>query len=104
VSRQTVKNILIEAGLPVGPTPDSPDSRDAFLKRHAATLWQCDFVSKPVWTAEGLVDLYFLVFLHLGTRRCWISQCTESPRPAWGEQQARNFLMHADDVDLRPRS
>jgi hypothetical protein len=23
--------------------------------RHAATLWQCDFVSKPMWTVKGLV-------------------------------------------------
>ena len=30
VSRQTVKNILIEAGLPVGPRPESEDSLGAF--------------------------------------------------------------------------
>ncbi len=102
VSRQTVKNILVEAGLPVGPKPSSEDSWDAFLSRHAATLWQCDFVSKPMWTTKGLVDLYFLVFLHLGTRRCWISQCTEAPTSAWVAQQGRNFLMHAEDVELTP--
>ena len=102
VSRQTVKNVLAEAGLPIGPTPASEDSWDAFLTRHAATLWQCDFVSKPMWTVKGLVDLYFLVFLHLGTRRCWMTQCTEAPTAAWVERQGRNFLMHAEDIELQP--
>ena len=41
--------------------------------RHAQTLWQCDFLSKPMWTTKGLVDLYCLVFIHLGTRRVWLS-------------------------------
>ena len=41
-SRQTVKIIMVEAGL--GPDPgDHPDTWSEFLKRHAATMWQCDF-------------------------------------------------------------
>src|SRR5690606_41778729 len=76
---------------------------DEFLKIHADTLWQCDFVSKPMWTAKGLVDLYMLVFLHLGTRRCWISPCTASPISQWVTQQAKDFLMDAEDMDLAPK-
>jgi putative transposase len=101
ISRQTVKNILIEAGLT--PEPNDVDSWEAFLRRHAGTLWQCDFASKKLWTARGLVDLYFLVFLHLGTRRCWISPCTASPDSAWVCQQARNFLIVADEMELAPK-
>jgi putative transposase len=67
---------------------------------HAETLWQCDFVSKPRWTAKGLVDLYLLVFLNVATRRVWISSCTAAPDSAWVSQQARNFLQHAEDVEL----
>jgi len=102
LSRQTVKNILKEAGLEPLPN-DSKDSWDAFLARHADTLWQCDFVSKPMWTAKGLVNLYMLVFLHLGSRRCWISPCTASPNSQWVTQQAKNFLMDAEDMDLAPK-
>lgn len=80
ISRQTVKNILVEAGLT--PEPNDTNSWEAFLKRHADTLWQCDFATKKMWTARWLIDLYFLVFLHLGTRRCWISPCTASPDSA----------------------
>lgn len=104
ISRQTVKNILAEAGLTPEPgDSDNQDSWDALLKRHADTLWQCDFVTKKMWTATGLVDLYLLVFLHLGTRRCWISPCTLHPDSAWVTQQGKNFLMDAEDMGLAPK-
>jgi putative transposase len=103
ISRQSVRNILVEAGLRPEPSDPKDDSWDAFLARHAATLWQCDFVTKPMWTTKGVVDLYVLVCLHLGTRRCWISPCTIQPDSAWVSQQARNFVADAQDMDLPPK-
>lgn len=73
------------------------------MRIHAATLWQYDFVSKRMWTIRGFVDLYFLVYLHLGSRRCWISPCTARPDSAWVSQQARNFLMDHDESDIAPK-
>ncbi len=102
VSRQTVKNVLVEAGLPVGPKPNSEDSWDAFLARHAATLWQCDFVTKPMWTPRGLVDLYFLVFLHLGPGGAGSASARNVRWPAWVTRQDRNVSMHAEEVELTP--
>jgi putative transposase len=102
ISRQTVKVILKENNIDPGPKRGK-GTWDEFLKIHADTLWQCDFVSKPMWTMKGLVDLYFVVFLHLGTRRCWISPCTLSPDSAWVSQQAKNFLMDAEDLELAPK-
>lgn len=102
ISRQTVKVILKENDIDPGPLRGK-GTWDEFLKIHADTLWQCDFVSKPMWTVKGLVDLYFLVFLHLGTRRCWISPCTLSPDSSWVSQQARNFVMEAEDLNLAPK-
>jgi putative transposase len=52
---------------------------------------------------KGLVDLYFVVFLHLETRRCWISMCTTSPDSAWVSRQAKNFMMDAEDLELAPK-
>ncbi|MCA9139018.1 MAG: integrase core domain-containing protein, partial [Planctomycetales bacterium] len=99
VSRQTVKNVIVEAGL--APTPgDHPDTWHRFLKRHADTLWQCDFACKKKWTLKGLVDVYFMVFIHIGTRQIWISPCTETPTGVWTTQQGRNFQMHLQDNDL----
>lgn len=90
VSRQTVKNILVEAGL--GPQPDDhPDTWCDFLKRHAASMWQCDFACKRKWTISGMVNLYFLVFIHIGSRRIWVSPCTAHPDATWVCQQAGNF-------------
>jgi len=100
VSRQTVKNVIVEAGL--GPQPgDHPDTWHKFLKRHAETLWQCDFACKKKWTTKGLVDVYFMVFIHLGSRQIWISPCTENPTGDWTAQQGRNFQMHIDDNSLK---
>lgn len=101
ISRQTVKVILKENGIDPGPNRGK-GSWDEFLKIHADTLWQCDFLSKPMWTAKGLVDVYLLVFLHLGSRRVWISPSTVQPDSAWVSLQARNFLMVAEDMGLAP--
>lgn len=100
VSRQTVKNVLKEAGL--GPDPvDHPDTWSDFLKRHAHVMWQCDFACKRKWTIKGMVDLYFLVFIHIETRRIWVSPCTANPTGEWTTQQARNFAMHVEEHGLR---
>ena len=49
VSRQTMKNVVVEAGL--GPDPsDHPDTSSDFLKHHAATVWAVRFC------VETLVD------------------------------------------------
>ncbi len=47
-----------------------------------------------------MVDLYFLVFIHLGTRRIWVSPCTANPTGEWTTQQARNFDMFLQDENL----
>ena len=91
---------LVAAGL--GPEPhDHPDTWSKLVKRHAETLWQCDFVCKRKWTGTGIVDVYFLVFIHLGSRRIWISPCTDNLSGDWTSQQARNFQLHIDDSDLK---
>src|SRR5205085_402111 len=42
ISRQTVVNILKSNDLELGPKK-GPGTWDEFVKRHAETLWQCDF-------------------------------------------------------------
>lgn len=96
ISRQTVKNILKEHGLDPGPKR-GVGTWDEFLKIHASTLWACDFFSKRVWTWKGPVDLYLLVFLHLGSRKAWVSSATAHPDSTWVAQQARNFGMDVAD-------
>jgi len=64
-------------------------------------MWQCDFACKKKWTIKGLVDVYFMVLIHLGTRRIWVSPSTDNPTGQWTTQQARNFQMHVEDENLK---
>jgi putative transposase len=98
LSRQTVKNILVEHGIDPGPKRGK-GTWDEFLKIHWHTLWQCDFFSKRVWTWRGPIDLYLLVFLEVGSRKAWISSATAHPDSAWVAQQARNFSMDLPEGD-----
>lgn len=98
ISRQSVKNILIEHGI----DPEAPKGKgtwDEFIKIHASTMWACDFFSKRMWTLRGPVDLYMLVFLQIGSRKVWLSYCTAHPDARWVAQQARNFCMDLPDGD-----
>jgi len=70
--RSTVINILKEHGLDPGPQRGE-GSWDEFLKIHAKTLWACDFLTKKVWTKWGLAEFYILFFVHVGSRRVYVS-------------------------------
>lgn len=99
VSRNTVKNILKENGLEPGPKRGA-GTWDEFLKIHAATLWQIDFFSKKVLTIKGFRDLFVLVFLHVETRRVFISPATYHPNEAWVKEQSEAFLEHVKETGL----
>lgn len=101
-SRSTVGNILRRNG--IEPAPErGPGTWSEFVQRHAQTLWACDFLSVRSWTAQGVVDLYLLVFIHVGSRRIWVSRATAQPDARWVEQQARNMCMAAQDDALSAR-
>jgi putative transposase len=102
-SRNTVKNILKENGLEPGPKRGE-GTWDEFLKMHAASLWQCDFYAKKVLTLKGFRDLYLLIFLHVDSRRVYISPSTFHPNEEWGTQQAAEFLKHAESEDLEVKT
>jgi putative transposase len=100
VSRNTVKRILKANGLDPGPKRGI-GTWDEFLKIHAATLWQCDFMSVKALTPKGFRDLFVLVFLHVGTRRAYLSPATYHPNKAWVCDQARAFARHVKKAGLR---
>jgi putative transposase len=90
ISRSTVVAILKEHGLDPGPKRGE-GTWSEFVKRHADTLWACDFFTKKVWTKCGLTDVFVLFFIHVGTRRVHVTGMTTNPDEAWVVQQARNF-------------
>jgi putative transposase len=103
ISRNTVKNILKENGYDPGPKRGL-GTWDEFLKIHASTLWQCDFFSRKVLTSKGLRDLFVLVFLHVESRRVFVTPATYHPNESWMVEQAEAFLQHAKrsglDIDI----
>jgi putative transposase len=102
VCRNTVKNILRQNGFDPGPQRGEGSWAD-FIKRHAATLWACDFFSKPVWTLRGLVDVYVLFFIHVDSRRVHIAGLTAHPDRVWMTQQARNLAIIFGEQSVAPK-
>jgi putative transposase len=100
ISRQTVVNILKETGY--NPYSNKgPGSWNDLIKRHAETLWQCDFFSKRVFSRLGFPQLFAMVFLNVATRRVWISPATQNPTEAWVVEQAKAFIDYTEDNGLK---
>jgi putative transposase len=101
VARSTVSAILLEHGFDPGPKRGE-GTWSEFVARHAETLWATDFFSKKVWTTCGLVDVFVLFFIHIGSRRVHVAGITTNPDGAWMAQQARNMSMVFADEPVKP--
>jgi putative transposase len=95
VSPGTVKNVMFRHGIPPAPECDKLGTswRD-FLAHYKDQILACDF-----FTVEtvGLKTLYVLFFIEIGSWRVHLAGCTQHPKAAWVEQQARQMLWKADD-------
>lgn len=97
-SRSTVKRLLKEHR--PDPPPKTPGTWEQFLKIHADTLWQADFFSKMMWTPKGMRQFFVLVFIHVGSRRVFVSPCTLNPTAAWMKQQSEAFVQHVKTEEI----
>jgi putative transposase len=98
VCRSTVINILRQQQIDPNPTKGGWSE---FLKAHATSLWQCDFFSKHIVTAEGVLrQCFVLAFVHVSSRRVWLSPCSFKPDAAWMATQAEAFVVHAKQIGL----
>jgi putative transposase len=63
----------------------------------------CDFFCKTVWTPLGRKTGYVLVFIHLASRKVFLSPSTFNPTDEWMRQQARNASIWAEEegIDIR---
>ena len=90
LSRNTVKNILIENG--IDPMPiRSKDTWNNFVDRHFKTLWACDFFTKTVWTSLGPRTFYALFFINIHTRKVRIAGITKNPTREWVNKKAETL-------------
>ena len=100
VTRNTVKAILKRNGFDTGPKR-GPGTWDEFLKQHAKTMWQCDFFSKKIVSLTGLRDIFVLVFLHVETRRVYVSTSSYKPDEAGMIEPAEAFIQHTKTEQLQ---
>lgn len=94
ISRNTVKRILKEHGLDTGPKRGT-GTWDDFVRRHAVSLWQCDFFSQRIVTLTGVRHAFVLVFIHIKTRQIVISPATLHPNEVWVVEQSEGFIKKA---------
>lgn len=104
IGRTTIQDILKRHGH--HPVPDKSKGYPSgnwkqFIGSHMDTLVACDFFSKPVLTWRGWVDAYVIVFIHLGSRKVFMSSPTFHPCDKWVVQQARNATMWLNDVGIK---
>ncbi len=90
VSRSTIINILKQASMPTAPDRNDSSWYD-FLRRHAKTLWACDFMTQRVLTPTGWKEAFLLVFIHLKTRRAYASPATFNPDGEWVAGEVARF-------------
>ncbi len=97
IAASTVWAILRDAG--IEPAPRRLESSwKEFLRRQAASIIECDFL-----TADTVFfkRLYVLFFIELASRRVHIAGVTANPDGAWVSQQARNLVMRLADEGVR---
>lgn len=99
LAASTVWSILKGAGIEPARKRSEPSWAE-FVRRQAASILECDFLTVDTLF---LKRFYVLFFIELATRRVWLAGITTNPDGAWVTQQARNLLMQLDDEDVRPR-
>jgi len=106
-SRSSVRRVLVDEGLLPDPDRQAPKGVDTtwrtFLAAHLDCMVATDFFCKSVWTPMGKRVAYALMFIHLGSRKVFVSPSTYHPTADWMQQQARNVTMWAEDEELELR-
>jgi transposase InsO family protein len=98
MARNTIKRILIEAGVDPAPERGKRMSWRTFLRAHWGAIAATDFFTVEVLTLAGLVRYHVLFVIGLASRRVHIAGIVREPYDAWMGQVARN-LTDADAID-----
>jgi putative transposase len=106
VSRSSVRRILKDEGLTPSPVRRGQADETVwrkFIRLHVNTLVACDSFTKSVITPLGARLAYCLAFIHIGTRKVFLSPATYHPDEQWIKQQGRNLMMWLDEQQLEAR-
>jgi len=106
-SRSSVRRVLVEEDILPDPERHAPKGVQTpwrkFIAIHMNVMVACDFFCKTIWTPLGKKTAYVLAFIHLASRKVFLSSSTCNPTDDWMRQQARNARMWAEDegIDVR---
>ncbi len=104
MSRGKVKSVLRENKiLPPDDRQHTSPGNWQKLFANLESLVACDFFTKPIYSLLGKANAYVLVFIHLGTRKVWMSPATVSPNDDWCRKQAIHAAMWIEDQGLDVR-
>ena len=107
VSRSSVRRVLVDEKILPDPGRHAPKGVQTpwrkFIAIHMNVMVACDFFCKTLWTPMGKKTAFVLAFIHLGSRKVFLSPSTCNPNGEWMQQQARNLSMWAEDegIDVR---
>jgi len=99
VCRSTVRNILKAHGIEPAPERDDPTWAE-FIKRHADTLWACDFFTAKVITPRGMRPASVLAFIHIKSRRVIATRATFHPTRQWSADAAACLCQAVGEAGL----
>ncbi len=106
-SRSSVRRVLVDENILPDPGRHAPRGVQTpwrkFIAIHMNVMVACDFFCKTLWTPMGKKTAFVLAFIHLGSRKVFLSPSTCNPNGEWMQQQARNLSMWAEDevIDVR---
>ncbi len=106
-SRSSVRRVLVDEDILPDPGRHAPKGVQTpwrkFIAMHMNVMVACDFFGKTIWTPLGRKTAYVLSFIHLGSRKVFLSPSTYNPNDQWMQQQARNVSMWAQEegIDIR---
>jgi len=106
VGRASGRRILKDAGLTPSPCRRARADETVwrkFIRLHLNTMVACDFFTKSVITPLGTRIAFSLAFIHLESRKVYLSPPTYHPHEQWVQQQARNLLMWLDEEGIELR-
>jgi len=95
ISKSTVSRVLKDEQ--IYPEPGKGRSRTGdptwrrFIQLHMNTLVACDFFTKTIVTPLGLRTAYCLFFIHLESRKVYLTSPTYHANASWVLQQACSF-------------
>ena len=91
ISRDTVRNILLDYGIEPAPERGPNTTWEEFLKRHWEAMAATDFFTVEVFTLGGIVRYQVFFVMRLATREVQIAGIAPDISGPWMEQVARNL-------------